>query len=84
MIERLQGEGQGCCEVCKITKGFHREWTTSLYHVKNAKGLILRRDDWGNTSFSNNEEWKPIALCYKHAFMTDDCRKSGTDYTKAE
>lgn len=84
MIEKLQGEGQGCCEICLITNGWHRHWTFELYHIKNAGGLVLRHDNIGGTSFSKNEEWKPVALCYKHALIVEDSRKFGSDYTKSE
>ena len=45
MIECVNGNGQGCCDICLHIKGWHREWSSSLYYVRNKNGLYLRKKD---------------------------------------
>lgn len=83
MLERLSGDGQSVCCMCNIEKGFHREWTTSIFHVINTKGMPLRfygDSPYSHTVFSNDDSKKCVTLCYKHALMVEDHRKNLTDY----
>ena len=41
MIVCVNGEGQGCCDLCKIINGWHRHWSSSLYYVVNTKMLKI-------------------------------------------
>lgn len=55
MIECVNGNGQGCCDICLHIKGWHREWSSSLYYVRNKHGLYLRIFGEGDR-FSTNKE----------------------------
>ena len=83
MIECVNGNGQGCCAICSIVKGWHREWSSWLYYVKNAKGLYLRQD-FGCANFSADVELRKLAFCHDHAVMVDSVRANQTDYNKSE
>lgn len=83
MLEKLNGEGQGVCMICNIEKGFHRYWTTSLYNVRNSKGLLLRFEVdsvFSHTVFSDDVSKRPVCLCYQHALDVEYSRKLGTDF----
>lgn len=83
MIVKLTGEGQGVCMMCNIEKGFHSVWTSSLYHICNSKGQILRfyfDSVYSHTVFSDDSEKCPVCLCYKHAVDVEYIRKLGTDF----
>lgn len=79
MIECVNGNGQGCCLICVHLKGWHREWSSSLYYVKNKNGLYLRRFASGD-SFSDDDAYPKAAFCYRHALMVEDTRKTQTDW----
>ena len=83
MLEKLTGDGMGVCFLCNVEKGFHREWITFLYHVRNSKQQLLRfysDSRFSHTVFSDNPGCDPVCLCYKHALQVDESRKCGTDY----
>lgn len=81
MIKCVDGNGQGCCWLCSIIKGWHREWSSSLYYVINNKGKYLRylNPDY---SFSDNDVYRKVVFCYSHAVLVDESRSKMTDYDK--
>lgn len=68
MIECVNGNGQGCCDICLHIKGWHREWSSSLYYVRNKHGLYLRRYGEGDR-FSMNAEHAKAAFCYFYGYV---------------
>lgn len=81
MLECVNGNGQGCCDICLITKGFHRYWSSGLYYVRNKHGLYLRIV--GSTHyFSTDEKYAKSAFCYGHALFVEETRKTHADWTK--
>ena len=80
MIECVNGEGQGCCDICLHLIGWHREWSSMLYNVKNKNGLYLRRMPNYGDSFSENEEIPKAAFCYEHAKQVEFQRMKQTDW----
>lgn len=77
------GFGQGCCDLCRITSGWHRHWSSDLYYIYNKKQKFLVRDVIsGDCVFTDddNDRYRLLAFCYKHAIMVDDERKTKTDY----
>lgn len=80
MIECVNGEGQGCCDICLHTKGWHREWSSSLYYIRNKNGLYLRNKERYGDIFSNNEKLPKVAFCYKHAREVEEQRMIQTDW----
>lgn len=79
MIECVNGYGQGCCAICLHLIGWHREWSSSLYYVRNKDGLYLR-EMVGGDSFSCNEYLPKVVFCYKHAKEVEKQRKKQTDW----
>lgn len=81
MIEKVSenGYGQGCCDLCTILKGFHREWSSSLYYIKNENGVYLRLVS-GCSMFSNDSHFPKVALCYRHALECNDIWKVRPSY----
>lgn len=79
MIVCVNGEGQGCCMICLHTKGFHREWSSSLYYIKNANGVFLRTAPYGD-SFVDDSEIRRSVFCYEHAKMVDEIRQTQPGY----
>ncbi len=84
MIECVNGNGQGCCDICLHIKGWHREWSSSLYYVRNKKGLYLRKKDGYGDSFSNDDELPKAAFCYEHAKEVEEQRMKQTDWEWGE
>lgn len=84
MLEKLNVNGQGCCELCCIFKGWHRDWTYSLFHVKNKCGLVLRKQYhfYPSYFFSNDSTFPAVTLCYAHALQVEESRKHFTDYER--
>lgn len=83
MIECVNGEGQGACLMCLILSGWSREWSSSLYYVRNSKGLYLRVLPYGalvHTKFDEDSELRRAVFCYRHALMVEDSRKFLIDY----
>lgn len=83
MIECVNGNGQGSCDICSIIKGWHRQWSSSLYYVKNEHGLYLRLQ-YDAACFSSNTELKKLGFCYKHAQIVDSEWRSKPSYNKSE
>ena len=83
MIECVNGEGQGCCDICLHIKGWHREWSSSLYYVRNKHGLYLRIFGEGDR-FSTNKERAKAAFCYHHAKEVEEQRMHQTDWEWGE
>jgi hypothetical protein len=80
MIECVNGNGQGCCDICLHIKGWHREWSSSLYYVRNKNGLYLRKKDRYGDIFSGDEELQKAAFCCKHAKEVEEQRMKQTDW----
>lgn len=76
MIEKVSkdGFGQGSCDACEIIKGWHREWSTSLYYIRNENGVYLRLVS-GCSMFSNDVTLKKVCFCYEHALISNDIWK---------
>ena len=83
MIECVNGNGQGCCAICLHIKGWHREWSSSLYYVRNKNGLYLRIFGEGDR-FSTNKERAKAAFCYHHAKEVEEQRMHQTDWEWGE
>ena len=83
MIECVNGNGQGCCDICLHIKGWHREWSSSLYYVRNKNGLYLRIFGEGDR-FSTNKERAKAAFCYHHAKEVEEQRMHQTDWEWGE
>ena len=83
MIECVNGNGQGCCDICLHINGWHREWSSSLYYVRNKNGLYLRRYREGDR-FSMNAEHAKAAFCYHHAKEVEEQRMHQTDWEWGE
>ena len=83
MIECVNGNGQGCCDICLRIKGWHREWSSSLYYVRNKHGLYLRIFGEGDR-FSTNKERAKAAFCYHHAKEVEEQRMHQTDWEWGE
>lgn len=68
-LKQCQGEGQGCCEICEVEKGFHRYWTSMLYHICRDDGKYLCRFKDSNGIFftDNLEKFEPRTFCCDHA-----------------
>ena len=84
MIECVNGNGQGCCDICLHIMGWHRHWSSSLYYVRNKHGLYLRRNDGYGDSFSDDCEQRKVAFCYKHAKEVEEQRMHQTDWERSE
>lgn len=81
MIECVNGNGQGCCDICLHIKGWHREWSSSLYYVRNKHGLYLRVNGSGyGDIFSTDEDLPKAVLCYEHAKEVEEQRMHQTDW----
>lgn len=80
MIECVNGNGQGCCDICLHIKGWHREWSSDLYYVRNKNGLYLRHKGGYGDSFSSDNEFAKAAFCYKHAKEVEEQRMKQTDW----
>lgn len=74
MIECVNGEGQGCCDICLHTKGFHRYWSNELYYVKNDLGQYLRINENYGDVFSYNDSLKKAAFCHEHVQQVESSR----------
>lgn len=83
MLECVNGNGHGACDLCLLVKGWSREWSTFLYYVKNNKGLYLRRFH-DRCVFDSDTKLPKVAFCYKHALMIEEERKHLTDWNKSE
>ena len=83
MIECVNGNGQGCYDICLHIKGWHREWSSSLYYVRNKHGLYLRIFGEGDR-FSMNAEHAKSAFCYHHAKEVEEQRMHQTDWEWGE
>ena len=84
MLECVNGNGQGCCDICLHIMGWHREWSSSLYYVRNKNGLYLRRRAGYGDTFSANEELPKAAFCYEHAKEVEEQRMHQTDWEWGE
>lgn len=80
MIECVNGNGQGCCDICLHIQGWHREWSSSLYYIRNKNGLYLRKKDRYGDSFSSDDELPKAAFCHKHAKEVEEQRMKQTDW----
>ena len=81
MIECVNGNGQGCCAICLHIMGWHREWSTSLYYVKNKHGLYLRVNGSGyGDIFSTDSDLPKAAFCHEHAKEVEEQRMQQTDW----
>lgn len=80
MIECVNGNGQGCCDIRLHIKGWHREWSSSLYYVRNKNGLYLRKKVGYGDIFSNDDKLPEAAFCYKHAKKVEEQRMEQTDW----
>lgn len=80
MIECVNGEGQGCCAICLHIKGWHREWSSSLYYVRNKHGLYLRVNDGYGDVFSTDNDLPKVAFCHEHAKEVEEQRMHQTDW----
>lgn len=84
MLLCVNGEGQGCCDLCKIIRGWHREWSSMLFYVVNSKGKKLcfnrKFDEYCFSDSSNNEIIRHAVFCRKHALLVDSSRSQYTDY----
>lgn len=80
MIECVNGNGQGCCDICLHVKGWHREWSSSLYYVRNKNGIYLRKKGRYGDIFSNDEALPKAAFCYEHAKEVEEQRMQQTDW----
>lgn len=83
MLEKVNGEGQGCCLACLIERGWSCEWSSMLYYIKNSKGVYLRVLPYGylvRTGFDSDSELRRAAFCYRHALLIEDARKILTDW----
>lgn len=81
------GLGSGCCFMCLVMKGFSNEWSSSLYYIKNAKGLYLRCVPYGSlvrTAFIDDDEFRRVVFCYAHALQVEEARKNLTTWNKGE
>lgn len=81
------GFGSGCCLMCLVMKGWSNEWSSSLYYIKNAKGLYLRVLPYGTlvrTDFDSDNELRRAAFCYGHALQVEESRKHLTTWNKGE
>lgn len=83
MIVCVNGEGQGCCDLCKIINGWHRHWSSSLYYVVNTKNQKLVYDfdaqDFTFKPFASHRVRNAV-FCHLHAHLVDDSRSQYTDY----
>ena len=71
-IEKCEGEGQGCCEICEVEKGFHRYWTSMLYHIRLDDGRYLCNPPKGINGkffFSSDDNYRQRTFCYDHALF---------------
>ena len=87
MIQKVSefGYGQGCCDLCRIIKGWHREWSTSLYYVVNATGKKLRFDlHTGDFTFCDSDKIiaRDATFCFKHANLVEEYRSKLTDWQR--
>lgn len=80
MIECVNGEGQGCCEICLHIMGWHRHWSSSLYYVRNKHGLYLRVNDGYGDVFSTDNDLPKAAFCHVHAKQVEEQRMHQTDW----
>lgn len=83
MIECVNGNGQGSCLMCLVISGWSCEWSSSLYYIRNSKGLYLRVLPYGtlvHINFNDDSELRRATFCYRHALMVEDTRKTLTDY----
>ena len=84
MIECVNVEGQGCCDICLHTKGWHRHWSSYLYYVRNEHGLYLRiKENYGDV-FSSDKELEKAAFCLVHAKEVEEQRMKQTDWNNEE
>lgn len=82
MIECVNGNGQGCCDICMHIKGWHRVWSSSLYYVRNKNGLYLRKIDGFGDCFSIYEELPKAVFCHMHAQQVEKQRIKQTDWER--
>lgn len=87
MIQQVSeyGFGQGCCDICRILKGWHRHWSTDLYYVINAKGKKLRYDlHTSDFTFCDSDviRARNAVFCYGHAKLVEASRSELTDWEK--
>ena len=82
MLECVNGNGQGICALCFLTKGFHREWSSHLYYVVNPHGLYLRYHDAWGAHFSDNADLRKLAFCHLHACAVDNVRVHLVDWER--
>ena len=80
MIECVNGEGQGCCDICLHIMGWHRHWSSSLYYVRNKHGLYLRVNDGYGDVFSTDNDLPKAAFCHEHAKQVEEQRMHQTDW----
>lgn len=80
MIECVNGNGQGCCDICLHIMGWHRYWSSSLYYVRNKNGLYLRRNDGYGDVFSTDNDLPKVAFCHQHAKQVEEQRMHQTDW----
>lgn len=80
MIECVNGNGQGCCDICLHVKGWHREWSSSLYYVRNKNGLYLRKKAGYGDIFSNDDRLPKAVFCFLHATEVEGQRMLQTDW----
>lgn len=80
MIECVNGNGQGCCQICLHIRGWHRCWSSSLYYVKNKYGLYLRVNDGYGDVFSTDNDLPKAAFCHEHAKEVEKQRMHQTDW----
>ena len=83
MLECVNGNGQGACDLCMLIKGWSCEWSSWLYYVKNEKGLYLRkvRD---RCYFDSDSKFPKAAFCHEHALIVEQERMSLNDWHKSE
>lgn len=80
MIECVNGNGQGCCDICLHTIGWHRYWSSSLYYVKNKNGLYLRFKNGYGDIFSTDDKLHKAGFCRRHAEEVEKHRMNQTDW----
>ena len=80
MIECVNGEGQGCCDICLHIMGWHRHWSSGLYYVRKKHGLYLRRNDGYGDVFSTDNDLPKAAFCHQHAKQVEEQRMHQTDW----
>lgn len=80
MIECVNGNGQGCCQICLHIRGWHREWSSGLYYVRNKHGLYLRVNDGYGDVFSTDNDLPKAAFCHEHAKEVEEQRMHQTDW----